>query len=214
MSNTRSHAALVHDLLQQYLQARLNQQSPDGPRPRSDRSQPAPLSSGQEQIWLHTRLAPDTLAYNETVTIHRRGPLNIEILQRCLDEILRRHEAWRTSFPIIDGQPVQLVHAPQPLPLSFVELTHLPREQREAKALAIATEQARQVFDLETGPLLRATLVRMELDEYRLFLGLHHIIFDGVSLYRVFLPELVALYEAFSLNQPSPLPELSLQYGD
>src|SRR5206468_12266265 len=90
----------------------------------------------------------------------------------------------------------------------------LPEAEREAEALRLATEEARRSFDLVTGPVLRAKLVRLKEEEHRLYVPLHQIIFDGVSAFSVFLPELVALYDAFAAGKASPLCEPTLQYGD
>src|SRR4029453_18736613 len=140
--------------------------------------------------------------------------LDVQALEASLTEVLRRHEAWRTTFVTVEGQPVQRVQATPSLKLPVVDLRDLPREEREAEALRLATEDPRQPFDLAQGPLSRGMLVRLDEGEHRLFLTLHHIIFDGVSTYHVFLPELTGLYEAYSSGLPSPFPEPALQYGD
>lgn len=173
-----------------------------------------PLSYGQQLLWLHGQLAPELPVYNEPITVHRLGPLDVPALEASLTEVLRRHEAWRTTFVMVDGQPMQKVQPNPSLKLPVVDLRHLPREEREAEALRLASEDARRPFDLAQGPLLRAMLVRLNESEHRLFLTLHHIIFDGVSTYHVFLPELTGLYEAYRSGLPSPLPEPALQYGD
>ncbi len=114
-------------------------------------------------------------------------------LERGFNEIVRRHEAWRTTFAIVDGEPSQVIHPAPLIALPVIHLEGLPAAQREAEALRLATEDARVPFDLAQGPLLRARLVRLDETEHRLYLTLHHIIFDGVSIYDVLLPELAAL---------------------
>ncbi|MGH9775269.1 MAG: non-ribosomal peptide synthetase [Candidatus Acidiferrales bacterium] len=183
--------------------------------PRRTASGPVQLSFAQERVWLHSQIAPDLPFYNESATIHRHGPLDIAILERCLAEIIERHEAWRTTFHVANGQPVQIVHpATAGFALPQVDLTRIPQTQREVEARRIFSDEARRLFDLEKGPLVRFLLAKFRDDEYRLFLTLHHIIFDGVSIFSVFLPELLALYDAFSKGKPSPLAELEIQYGD
>ncbi|MGH2508157.1 MAG: non-ribosomal peptide synthetase, partial [Ktedonobacteraceae bacterium] len=145
---------------------------------------------------------------------HLPGQLNVAVFEQSLSEILRRHEAWRTSFPLVDGLPVQRIHPPTLLKLPIVDLRHIPQAEREKKALQLATEDARILFDLANGPLLHAKLVQLDDEEHRLFLTIHHIIFDGVAIYQVLLPELYAIYTAFLAGQPSPLPALALQYAD
>ena len=174
----------------------------------------APLSFGQQQLWLLAQLLPDRPVYNECVTIHLPGPLNVAALERSFNEVLRRHEAWHTTFPTVDGQPVARVHPASPLMLTAIDLRGLLKAERETRALQLATKEANRSFDLAQGPLLRALLVRLDDAEHRLFLTLHHIVFDGVAMYQVFLPELRALYEASVLGQPSPLPAPPIQYGD
>jgi amino acid adenylation domain-containing protein len=174
----------------------------------------APLSYGQQQLWLLAQLTPDTPVYNECVTIHLPGPLEVPALEQSLNEFIRRHESWRTSFQVVHGEPVQVVHPPFSLTLSVIDLRHLPTGEREAEAIRIATEKAHALFDLSQVPLLRPTLVRYDDEEHRLFLALHHIIFDGVAIYQVFLPELRAIYEAFVAGKPPALPELPIQYSD
>jgi amino acid adenylation domain-containing protein len=172
------------------------------------------LSYAQEQVWLHIQRAPHLPLYNEPVTIHYRGPLDRAILERSFNEILRRHEAWRTSFRVVEGQPIQVVHPSLAISLPITDLRDLPSDQRDEEAVRIATQDARTPLDLERVPLFRARLVRLEEEEFRLYLTLSHIIFDGVAMYQVFLPELAALYAAFSASKPSPLPELPVQFPD
>ena len=160
------------------------------------------------------QLAPDIPLYNEPVTIHYSGQLDAGILRRSFNEILRRHEAWRTAFREVDGRPVQEVQENVSLSIPFVDLSALPRELRESTALEVATAEAKVPLDLSHAPLLRATLFRLDTEAFRLYLTLHHIIFDGVAIYGVFLQELTALYKAFAEGKASPLPELATQYPD
>lgn len=160
--------------------------------------QQAPPSPGQQQIWFHAHAAGDAPIYNESVTIHRRGPLDRAILERCLNEIARRHELWRSAFPMIDGQVVQQVEPDFHVALPFDDLSSRSPEQREAESLRLAAEDVRRPFDLNQAPLIRWRLVRWSQDYHRLYLTLHHLMFDGVSVYRVLISELGALYEAYS----------------
>jgi amino acid adenylation domain-containing protein len=174
----------------------------------------APLSAEQRDIWLHAALAPAVPLYNEAVTIHRTGSFDRQALESAFNELLRRHEIWRTSFEEHNGSIQGRVHRELRLALPLVDLCHLPVPEREEVALAIATAEARKPFDLAHAPLLRGTVVRLAPHVHRLYLTLHHIIFDGVSLYRVVMPELAALYEAFERGESSPLAEPQLQYAD
>ncbi|MGA9545928.1 MAG: amino acid adenylation domain-containing protein [Candidatus Sulfotelmatobacter sp.] len=173
-----------------------------------------PLSYEQEQVWLHAQLATNLPLYNEPGTIRFLGALDVSALEKSFNEILRRHEAWRTCFEIVDGVPVQKVQPSLKVSLPVLDLRALPAERRESEALRIATEDARKPIDLTKAPLFRTRLMRLENEEYRLYLTLSHIIFDGFAIYRVLLPELSTLYESFAAGRQSPLPELSIQYAD
>jgi len=183
------------------------------PRPRGNT---APLSLTQEQIWLHGQVTPaEVPVYNETLTIRRTCPLNLVALERTLAEIIRRHEIWRTTFELHEGQPVQVIHAAEAgFRLPLIDLRDIPELEREREAVRIAREVARAPFDLKEGPLFRAMLVKLGECDHRLFLTFHQLIFDGVTAYQVFLPEMDAIYGAFSRNQPSPLPEPGIQFAD
>jgi amino acid adenylation domain-containing protein/non-ribosomal peptide synthase protein (TIGR01720 family) len=178
------------------------------------RTQNLPLSFGQEQLWILHQLASDTPVYNEPSTIRLPGNVNIAALEKALNEIVKRHEILRTTYKMVDGQPYQAIAPSLSVPLPVVDLRSLPTSEREAEALRLATQEARQPFDLTSGPLLRATLMQLDETDYRLFLAAHHIVDDGISSYSVFLPELQTLYQAFCAGFPSPLKELPIQYAD
>jgi amino acid adenylation domain-containing protein len=191
------------------------------PKPRGDHlilprpsGSVVPISAEQHRLWLHAQTNPDVPIYNEALTIHRHGPFNLAILEAAFNEFLRRHEAWRTCFSFVEGGPVQIVHPDLRIKFPFVDLCSLSEESRGAEALRLATHDAKTPIPLESVPLFRGIVVRMSSEEYRVYLTLHHIIFDGVSIYQIVVPELAALYEAFSSATPNPLPEPCLQYGD
>ncbi|MBX3593368.1 amino acid adenylation domain-containing protein [Sphingomonas sp.] len=173
-----------------------------------------PLSADQRQVWLHAIMAPDMPLYNESITIHRFGSFDRAAMARAVNEILRRHEAWRTGFVEQDGVLIQMVRPHRDLDLPFDDVSHLPEAERDAAALKIGSDDARRAIDLSDAPLFRARIVKLADDNHRLYFTLHHIIFDGVSIYRVIVPELAALYEAFAAGRASPLPDPTLQYGD
>ena len=207
------------ELLERYVRGDIAHVLGDSDRARPiakrDSDGPAPLSFAQQQVWVHSQISPDLPIYNEPFTVRRTGALDVAALERVLTEIIRRHEAWRTVFPEVNGQPVQVVQAASnSFNLPQFDLRMLGIAEREAEALRLAAQDAQRPFDLAKGPLLRAKLVRLANEEYRLYLTLHQIILDGVTAYNVLLPELVALYEAFSKGKPSPLPELAFQHAD
>src|SRR5437588_7991776 len=200
MSETVKISEHKQKLLEQYLQSRLDH-APAALVARRDPKAAVPLTSSQQQLWLHAQLAPHTALYNEPFTVHRRGPLDITILKRCFTEIIRRHEAWRTNFPTVDGQPVQMVNPPFEVNLPVVDLRNLPVSERKDEALRLATEDACKPFDLAHGPLFRARVIRLDEEEFRLAITAHHIIFDGVTGYCIFLPELVTIYNSLCRGQ-------------
>ena len=202
------------NLLEKCLHGQLSLRPETEAIPRRDPKEPVPLSYSQEQVWLHAQLVPDIPLYNEPVTIHYSGDLDIPALEQSFNEILHRHEAWRTGFTVVDGKPLQDVRPELSISLPVVDLRHLPEERRDSTAVSIATEEARKPLDLTQVPLFRARLIRLGDRQYRLYLVLSHIIFDGVAIYRIFLPELAALYQARVAGRPSPLPELDIQYPD
>ncbi|MDX6288495.1 MAG: hypothetical protein QOH42_294, partial [Blastocatellia bacterium] len=201
-------------LLEKYLRGSMAPSTESWSIARRPPAEPARPSFGQEQLWLHSQMVADLLIYNEPVTVRRTGPLDVSALKQSLKEIIRRHEAWRTNFAIEEGQLVQVINPNLDLELPFVDLRGLDKSEREAEALRLATLDTRRPFDLSQGPLLRALLVQLADEDHRLYLTLHQIIFDGVSLYSVFLPELTTLYEAFVNGRPSPLPAVPIQYAD
>jgi surfactin family lipopeptide synthetase A len=176
-------------------------------------SGPAPLSFAQQRIWFLDQLEPESPLYNIHTGVELSGPLNVPVLQRSIAEILRRHEALRTTFAVIDDRPVQVINKGAVFKLPVHDLQELDESQRRLRVNAWAEESARQRFDLTTGPLLRANLLRLGETEHVLLLTIHHIISDGWSV-GVFVRELAALYEAYAAGRRSPLQELPIQYAD
>jgi surfactin family lipopeptide synthetase A len=178
----------------------------------------APLSCWQLHVWNQTQLAnrisPGAQLFNETITIHRRGSLDVVALEKSFSEILRRHQAWRTTFRVVDGQPRQIVDAPAEISFPVFDLRDLRKDEQHHQVLRLGNEDVRQPFDLQNGPLVRTKLVRLGDAEWQLLLTVHQILLDGVSVYHVVLPELMILYKAFSKHQASPLAELPVQYPD
>jgi surfactin family lipopeptide synthetase A len=215
MAETLEISEQKRKLLERYLQQRSEETYVRAAIPRRAPGAVIPLTFAQQQVWLHAQLAPHHLpVYNEPFTVHRKGPLDVSALERAWTEIIRRHEAWRTTFTMVKGEPAQVVHPPFEINLPITDLRNLPQSERDAAALQLATEDARKPFDLAKLPLVRAHLVRLGDEEYRLFVNCHHLIFDGVAGYRVFLPELVSLYKAYASPGYSPLADLPFQYGD
>ena len=172
-----------------------------------------PLSFAQQAIWYFQQLYPDSCTYNISITLRFTGALSPKVLEKSINEIIRRHEILRTTFPIKEKQPVQVIAQSLTLPLKIVDLQDLPLEEREASAIRLSAQEDQHHFDLACGPLIKTTLLRLAPQEHWLLITMHHIITDGWS-YGILLQELGTLYNAFSNGLPSPLPEVPFQYAD
>ncbi|MBV8517210.1 MAG: amino acid adenylation domain-containing protein [Acidobacteria bacterium] len=179
------------------------------PRPRPER---VPLSYGQERLWVVDQLTPGTGAYNVPLALWLDGTLDAPALDAALQELVRRHEALRTTLPSEDGKPYQRITSESfALPIDVADVSN-EADPREA-AIARMRRTFRQPFDLARGPLVRALRVRVAEDRHLLLLVMHHIVVDGWSL-GVLLRELIEIYNAFAAQQPSPLVTTPLQYAD
>ncbi|HEX2189490.1 MAG TPA: amino acid adenylation domain-containing protein, partial [Longimicrobiaceae bacterium] len=183
------------------------------PLARAPRDRPLPLSFAQRRLWFIEQLDPGASLYVLAVAFRLRGELDPAVLRRAVGEVARRHETLRTRFEPVEGEPVQVVGPPAPVPLPLVDLAALPAEVRAREAARLAGAETRRGFDLRAGPPFRAALLRLAGDEWVLLATAHHAVWDGWST-GVFVEELSALYEAFSRGEPSPLPELPFQYAD
>ncbi|WP_414517210.1 amino acid adenylation domain-containing protein [Nostoc sp. PCC 9305] len=172
-----------------------------------------PLSFGQERLWFLNELVPNHAFYNVSEAFCLRGVLNATILEQSLNEIINRHEILRTTYSSLNGQPIQVIHSTFPIKLLVVNLQGLSPDDRESQVRQLILEEAQHPFDLVQGPLLRTTLLQLSSEEHIFLLNLHHILCDDWSL-SVFFEELSALYQAFSTGNPSPLPDLAIQYAD
>jgi hypothetical protein len=142
-----------------------------------------------------------------------RGPLDVAALEASLHEICTRHETLRTTFGTRDGEPVQIVGPPRPVPLARVDLRQLPPEEREAEVSRSIVRESQRPFDLSRDLMLRATLMRLDYEDHVLLLTMHHIASDGQSL-GVLFRELSALYNALRAGRRASVPELPVQYVD
>ena len=180
---------------------------------RRPRGGTAPLSFAQKRLWFLDQMAPGNPFYNSTSATTFDSMVRIDVLERCLGEIVLRHEALRTTFAVENGEPVQVIAPPGNWKLAVTDLRTLLPEHRQAELQRIAREEARKPFDLVEGPLLRTMYVRAGENQSVFLLSMHHIICDGWSM-GVFWRELMALYTAFAAGKPSPLAPLPLQYAD
>ncbi|WP_254058563.1 condensation domain-containing protein, partial [Dyella sp. S184] len=179
----------------------------------ANRDAPLPLSFAQSRLWFLDQLERHTATYNIPSAVRLTGPLEVDALTRALNEIVRRHEALRTTFVIVDDAPVQVIAPTLTLPLDIIDLGHLPAAEREAQLRARLQEEVAKPFDLAVGPLIRFDLLRLAEDEHVLLMTMHHIVSDGWSM-GIVAREMAILYRAFMQGLPSPLPDLPIQYAD
>ncbi|WP_375745203.1 amino acid adenylation domain-containing protein [Corallococcus interemptor] len=177
------------------------------------REQALPLSFAQKRLWVVDRMRPGNAAYNISGAIRVHGELDAGVLERCIAEIVRRHESLRTTFELVDGEPVQHIAADLDVPLARVDLSDVPQPELDEVVLRYVSDEAGGSFDLARGPLVRVSLLRMSAREHVLVFVMHHIISDGWSR-GILVRDLMALYVAFVADQPSPLPKPALQYAD
>ena len=183
------------------------------PLTRVPRGEHLPLSFAQRRLWFLDQLNPNSTAYNVPRAFRFAGRLNVPVLEKTLSEIQRRHESLRTTFALVEGQPVQVIHEPAPLTVPVTDLSNLPEVERETRAHQLASEQAKHRFDLVRGPLWKTSVLQLGEEDFVVLFTMHHIVSDGWSL-GVLGREVATLYEAFLQQQPSPLPELEIQYAD
>ena len=167
------------------------------------------LSFAQQRMWFLYQLDKESPFYNESCQLRIVGKLSVTALEQSINEIIRRHEALRTSFAVREGIPFQAIAPTFTINIPVIDLQSLPF----ASVQQIVTQEVRKPFDLDSIPLLRATLLRQEVESHLLILTMHHIITDGWSM-GIFFKELEVLYDAFTKGQPNPLPELTIQYAD
>ncbi|HEY4573135.1 MAG TPA: condensation domain-containing protein, partial [Thermoanaerobaculia bacterium] len=172
-----------------------------------------PLSLDQERYWLMEQLYPQGAGLNLGSASRMRGPLSVPVVAAALAELARRHATWRTTFPLAGDGPVQRVAPTGRQRLAFVDLAGLPAARREAEALRLAGVESAVPFDLQRGPLVRSTLLRLGADDHLCLLTLHHTIVDGLSS-PILWGELAALCAAFAAGHPAALPEPPVQYAD
>ncbi|MGH9762573.1 MAG: amino acid adenylation domain-containing protein, partial [Blastocatellia bacterium] len=172
-----------------------------------------PLSFAQQRLWFIDHLMPGSAAYNIGAAFLVSGRLDIFALESGLSEIVRRHEVLRTAFGLAGGQPVQTIGSSVAFELPRVDLTGLAVEERQAVVRRQVGEGAGRTFELRTGPLLRMEMLHTDEEAQVLIVSMHHIVSDDWSI-GVLSRELTALYEVYTRGEPSPLPELVIQYAD
>ena len=172
-----------------------------------------PLSFAQERLWFFDQLMPGSGFYNVPTLLRVTGPLDVPVLEESFNEIIRRHETLRTTFCVLQEVPMQVVAQSLCFKPTLLDLRAVPAQEREARACELALAEGQKAFDLAKGPLLRASVLWLEENEYLLALTLHHIISDGWSQ-GILIRELATLYETLLSGRPASLPELRIHYAD
>ncbi|MDZ7963735.1 MAG: amino acid adenylation domain-containing protein [Nostoc sp. DedSLP03] len=172
-----------------------------------------PLSFAQERLWFLNQLEGASATYNMPAALRLSGRLNLNALQQALAEIIRRHEALRTSFANINGTPMQVIHSTASIDMEVVDLQHLEESERKLVLEQQLQLAAIAAFDLESAPLIRCNLWQLSNSDYVFGINIHHIVSDGWSM-GVLIQELSVLYKAFCAGESSPLPNLEIQYAD
>lgn len=192
---------------------RSGRQSEAPPLEPADRKEILDLSFAQQRLWFLEQLEPGSFIYNCPAAVRLRGPLSAASLAQTVSEVTRRHESLRTVFRSVAGQPFQLIKPAGHLMPALVDLSGLSEPSREVEGRRLSSEEAQEGFDLSRGPLMRASLLKLEADKHILLVTMHHIISDGWSL-GVFFGEIGTLYGAYVVGGPSPMYELPIQYVD
>ncbi|HEX8361991.1 MAG TPA: condensation domain-containing protein, partial [Longimicrobium sp.] len=177
----------------------------------ADRSRRLPLSFAQQRLWFLEQMGDFGAAYHVPASLRLRGELDRDALRRSLDRIVARHEALRTTFHAVDGEPEQRVHAESRFRLAEHDLAG--HEGPWAELRRLVAEEATAPFDLESDALARGRLIRLAQDDHVLLVTMHHIVSDGWSM-GVLTREMSALYAAFLRGEEDPLPPLPVQYAD
>ena len=187
--------------------------SPSDMIPRRSSTNPSLLSFAQERMWFFYQLEPDNPFYNNSAILNLEGILDLEVLERAVNEIVLRHEILRTSFVLANNQPTQIVAPNQAISIPVEDLQELPLELQHVAIKQLVKQEAQKPFSLTTGSLLRTKLLRLGQRSHVFILTIHHIISDGWSI-GIFIQELAALYESFLTKATYPLVDLPVQYAD
>ena len=188
---------------------KLNEQ----PIPVVERGPQMPVSFSQQRLWVLDRLNPNDVTYNMSSALRIKGALNFSVLEKVFAALVQRHESLRTRFIEVDGEPFQVIDPFESWQLALVDCCGIDASAHEQCVLDAVNESALTPYNLATGPLFRAQVLKLSPQHHVLIAGMHHIISDAWSM-EVMVKEIGMLYFAFSAGMSSPLPPLSIQYAD
>jgi hypothetical protein len=172
-----------------------------------------PLSYAQQRLWFLDQLEPNSSFYNVPLALHLAGDLQADILEKSLQKIIQRHEALRTNFTTIEGNPVQIIKPESNWKLTIVNGKDSPKYREDSELKKWLEIHSHQPFDLANESLIRATLLELSDTEHFLVICMHHVVSDGWSM-GVFIQELTTLYNAYTKGLEPLLKELPIQYAD
>jgi Condensation domain len=221
MKNLSERISALSPTQRTLFEARLKQKSIDARKalaqsqaiPRRRQLNNCPLSFDQERLWSLNQGAEGNPAYVIYTASRLEGLLDVSVMQRAIDEIIRRHEILRATFAVVDGSPVMVITPQLQLDLRVEDLTSLPASERLQEAMRRVNLASGKAFDLSRGPLVRVGLLRLGEQDHVLYINLHHTITDRWSA-AIVQEELEALYDAFSKGEPSPLADMPIQFPD
>ncbi len=183
------------------------------PIPTVSRDQDLPLSFAQQRLWFLDRIEPNSSSYNIPEAVKLAGTLDVQILQQALDAIVVQHEAIRTNYLTVDGNPIQVINPPTPVKVEILDLQQSPPTEQQASVQAYLYQASRKPFDLATDLMLRCCLVQLAPNQHIFLATMHHITSDAWSM-GLFWQQLGQVYNAFSAHKPNPLLPLQIQYAD
>jgi acyl carrier protein len=180
---------------------------------RAARENWVPASVAQERLWEFQQALPDMPFLNILYALRVMPSVDVAVLERSINEIVRRHEILRTTFACREGRHMQVIAPQLTVPLTFDDLQELPASKKGIAAERLVQDEVLHSFNLAQGPLLKTRLVGLGEREHLLLITMHQVVCDGWSL-GVLIEELTAVYDAFSAGQPTPLTPLTIQYAD
>ncbi|HVG18729.1 MAG TPA: amino acid adenylation domain-containing protein, partial [Blastocatellia bacterium] len=203
--------------IEEYLRRLRDDGAPEGDSqtilPRERNSEWHPLSFAQQRLWFYDQLEPGSYRYNIPEAVRIYGPLDISALEESLNEVVRRHETWRTRFGMLDGESAQTIAPSLTVKMPVIDLSGIPDDEKESRARQLAVEDGKQPFDLTRLPLFRPLILKLSEEDHVFLLTNHHIISDRWSRNLV-IQELISFYESFSQGAPPSLPAPPIQYLD
>ncbi|HEU4882250.1 MAG TPA: condensation domain-containing protein, partial [Longimicrobium sp.] len=221
MQDSGTRRAALSDTKRALLEARLRGAPPAAavapregvPRGAGDGPEHA-ASFAQERMWFLSRFAPESPMYNVPAAFLVPADVDVPALERALTEVVRRHEALRTTYRMgDDGQLLQVVQPPAPVPVEVFDVRDRMGEPFAAHVHVLVGEEGARLFDLERGPMARVTLLRVSEADYAMVITTHHIATDGWS-FPLLMRDLLVLYDAYHGGREVSLPELPLRYAD